>query len=256
MRHTQKIFFLFIFNLFLLNLVLTTSSAFTSDSYSQKGGDEIIWDIKEADTNYVLILRTGDHVKVAITKTNTTKLNSVQYDTLYGLCYKKSISDEDWNLFLTSTPYLFGGYNSSYGIFPSFSTVPLEAAGKSVIIIPHNETAVQEMLTPYYSLWPIDDYTWTSGPNGYDGHAVGWQGSATGDPGMDKIELQFNADGILQFLKWFIGQGGSWDLVYYVLFLQSTSRIPGFMLFPLLTALITFTAIYVFLKHRNGLNEN
>jgi hypothetical protein len=55
-------------------------------------------------------------------------------------------------------------------------------------------------------------YQWTSGPHGYDGMAVIWNGSATGDLNELKYILRYNVEGLLEYVQIFNGTGSGWDL--------------------------------------------
>jgi len=230
MNLKTKIFVLVALSLFSVSLVtLPAATAFASDSFSQKVNDEYIWELKALPPgeSVLFLQKVGDQLKIIITAANKTKSGPVLYDTLWGSWYNNSATNRTWQLWLTTTIITF--YNSTYGWLLLFAW-PL--------FIPHNVTAVNSTL--YDGLGMGNNYTWTSGPHGYDGTVTAWTGPATGKLGMPKYQFQFNANGVMQYWKIYNGTGSGWTLIFDLELLGG--GIPGFLASPLLLILSIFVA--------------
>jgi len=231
MNLKTKIFIFVALSLFSVSLVtLPAATAFTSDSFSQKVNDEAIWEVKTfiASKYIPIAMKVGDQVKAIIIAANKTKL-SVLCDCLWVREYNNSVTNRTWQLLMPTT--LITIYNSTYGW--DYLVMPM--------FIPHNQTCVNSTLHTYLAGM---NYTWTSGPNGYDGTMAAWKGTATGQLGMLKYEMKFNANGILQYFKEYNGTGSGWTLICDIE-LMGAPGIPGFIAFPLIFILSIFVAFQI-----------
>jgi len=239
MNLKTKIFIFMVLSLFSVSLVtLPAATAFTSDSFSQKVGDEYIWELKVSQPGSLLSsYKMGDQLKAIIIAANKTILTTDGanlWDTLWGRVYNNSITNRTWQLLMHTKALSI--YNSTLGW----------ASMTPELFIPHNQTAVNKTLYGKFYVLLVSKgdfhYTWTSGPNGYDGTMTAWNGSATGDKDQPKFELQFNANGLLQSWKEYRGTGSGWTLVSDQELLGG-GMIPGFLAFPLLLILSIFVAL-------------
>ncbi|MHA1651190.1 MAG: hypothetical protein ACTSYB_13435 [Candidatus Helarchaeota archaeon] len=183
------------------------------------------------------IVNVGDQIKVEVTLTNQSVFGSILYDTIWGYMYNNSISNQTWEL-MEPGFQLLGAYNSTYG------------SPMGYLLFPHNETSVNSSIYMTYNvLFNFQNYQWISGPNGYDGTATSWNGSATGDPNKAKMVLKVNSDGVLEYQEIYNGTGPGWDLVYKMELQPITSPISGFVILPTLCVFSILVAISV-LKHK------
>jgi len=233
MNLKTKIFVLMAFCLFSVSLAtFPAATAFASDSFSQKVNDEAILEAKvyTVSVHIPISFKVGDQFKWVIMATNKTMLVSTLFDSLWVAIYNNSAANRTWQLIMPTS--LMTIYNSTK--YWNFAYLP--------IFIPHNQTAVNWTL--YIMFGTGNNYTWTSGPNGYDGTMTAWEGPATGALGKAKIEARFNANGVLQYWKEYNGTGSGWTLTVDLELLGG--GIPGFLAFPLLLILSIFVAFQIF----------
>jgi len=214
------------------------TTAFASDSFSQKVGDQYIWELKVAPPGSDLnIWKVGDQLKIVISAANKTMIGPVLWDILWGTMYNNSAANRTWQLLQPTDIICY--YNNTKGWYLG------DMYAYMFMFIPHNQTTVNSTLfwEFAYILGLMGDfhYTWTSGPHGYDGTMTAWNGSATGDLGQPKYEIQFNVNGVLQYSKSYNGTGSGWTLIADWELL-SGSGIPGFIAIPLLLVLSIFVA--------------
>jgi hypothetical protein len=188
------IFSLSLASLVIIPIFLYHSNSFSSSSFSQRAGDEFIWErfaivlyFESNGTPYYEWQATGG-VKITITTTNRTMIYSVLYDTLWGLTAQNTAYNRTWQSISSAVP-LLDTYNSTFGCCPRSS------CGSWVYFIPHNETAANKFLHDTLS-GIFGTYNWTSGPHGYDG-------LVTLTSGTQRIVIQYNENGVMQSWKYF-----------------------------------------------------
>ncbi|MFX1296148.1 MAG: hypothetical protein ACFFD2_15025 [Promethearchaeota archaeon] len=240
MGYKIKILLIFICVSFVLNFYTTVpTNAFTSDSYSQQVGDELIWEIKLADMPFIPYLdTTGNRLKFIINTTEKVLIYSTLYDCVWAIAYYNTAANRTWDL-LDPNEILIGVYNNTIGIILSIDLI---------LIIPHNESAINAALY-LISIGDGYDYTWTPGTNGYDGTGELQKGIET-VPGSMKIIMKFNSNGVLQDQKFYSANGTTWELVYHMVLLGS--GIPGFLTNSTIFILSIFMAIYALKKKRKS----
>ncbi len=241
MKIKRKFIFSIVCFLLITFMIGTIGAAFSGDSFDQRAGDEYIWEVTFAK-GYTLqafhLQNVGDQLSIVINIVNTTLLNSILYDTLYGTLSNNTRDNRTWTPF--SQKILLAAYNSSYGYKTDITP----------FIIPHNETAVNQTL----SNTTYEHYSWTSGPHGYDGMVIQYNGSASGDIGKEKIEMSFHSAGILNSLRIYNGTGGNWDLIFELKLLVVPPLIPSFQLFLIIPILGILVIIYWNLPQRRDLS--
>jgi len=146
-------------SLFIIPMVLDRPNGFSSSSFSQRTGDEYIWEVYSV----VLVIDNGnsyyawqatDGKKIIITATNRTVINSIVYDTLWGTTAQNAAdNNRTWQIESDAIP-LLDTYNSTFGCCPrSF-------CGSRWYFIPHNETAANEFLQGALTIF--GSYSWTN----------------------------------------------------------------------------------------------
>ena len=239
---TQKKFFLFLV-IGLLTLTyfsLIPVNSFASHSFAQQTGDEYVWTVQTSDATFTFMSDTfrhqGDQLKITIDMANQTIVNTVLSDTVYGSIFNRTPASEAWTLF--EPTYRIAYYNQIVGY--GFPNVPF--------FIPRNETAVNASMELFlHYIQGYEHYKWLSGSQGYDGIAIGYDGSINGDFGEKKEEWTYNKDGVLQTLKAYKGTGPGWFLYYH---LELETNIPGFLSAPLVLILAVFVVIYLLLNRK------
>jgi len=228
-----KIFLYLMLILCSLSLIsIFNNFAYSPDSFSQKVGDEFIWQVYEEKPGVVVGMPDiGGQLKLRISIINRTVLSSKLYDTVYGLIYMNSKEDQTWVL-ITPTNWLEGAYNSTYGIPPN-----VYYAGGWVI--PHNESAVRQSSLTFWSIF-FSTVKWNSGSNGYDGTLSAWKCLATG--GTEKLEIKYNENGVVQYIKKYSDTGNGWELTFD-LELLGISSINVFLMIPIICTLAIIIAI-------------
>jgi len=246
MNLKTKIFVLVALSLFSVSLVsFPLAIAFSSDSYSQKVNDEFVWELKVVKKDsmfYSSLAKVGDQMKMVVTKTNSTLVFDLRWmktildDTVYVNVYNNTAANRTWTLLAKEV--LIGAYNSTMGLnIAGFYIVAVAGAG----FIPHNETAVNSTLYGMMmAMMGMANYTWTSGPNKFDGLMEAWAGPKLPLLNNMKLEIKFNANGVVEYIKQYNGTGSAWDLISHSELVGGV--IPGFLAVPLLLILSIFVA--------------
>jgi hypothetical protein len=186
------LFSILLASLFIIPMILYRPNGFSSSSFSQRTGEEYIWEVYSE----VLVINDGssyyawqatDGEKITITATNRIIINSILYDTLWGLTAQNTAYNRTWQIFSSAVP-LLDTYNSTFGC------CPYSFCGSWCSFIPHNETAATVFLCNLFNGW--GSFFWTSGSHGYDG-------LVTLISGPRRIEIQFNVNGVMQSWKYF-----------------------------------------------------
>lgn len=239
MKLNRKVFVLTLLSLLSLSLISAIPvAAFTSDSFSQQVGDILTWEVTykaaDFDLGTSFLQELGDRLKLEVTITNTTDFGGSTWDTLYGNAYKNSVTNRTWNQFATESKLT--SYNGTHAGIGSFFTY----------IIPHNETAF--LLFLYLS---TIEAVWTSGPNGYDGFLSSWElgTSGLGDLGKIRMDMQYNAEGLAQYIRGYNGTGPGWVLKYQVDLLLG-DEIPGFAIFSAVFSLVAMMGLLILYRNR------
>jgi len=226
---------------FLLILIfITPVRSFEANSFSQKEDEDFIFEMIEADPFHSYLwgsLETGDKLKISITSRNYTAIEGIQYDTLWGLLYKKLAGNSNWIL---SIPHemIVGTYNISY-----------IGRNESFYFIPHSEGTTNYTLHAFAENLGFEHIYWTSGIHGYDGLLIAYNGSAGGDLNQSRMELAYSENGVLNYSKLFIGNGTAWEQVEFLLFEESSS-VPTWAIF-LLFIILFFIPIFYKLNERS-----
>lgn len=231
MKFNTKFYLLVLVGLISVSLVSSMPViAFASDSFAQKTGEEYIWEV----TTYVQgasvhesLEKVGNQLKIVIVETNTTYIGPCHYwDCLWIEFYNSTPSNTVWTLLFALDFWFY--YNNSLGF--EMKVEPF--------FIPRNETAVNASLAAY----GYAHNEWTSGPHGYDGSYIGYDGNATGDLGAEKMAFDFISPGIMKYLEMYNGTGSGWDLVFRMEY--QGGGIPGFLMNAVILALSFSVAIY------------
>lgn len=213
-------------------LLSAPTYAFSSDSFSQKEGDTLIWNITVND-GYSMPLQAGDQLKFVVTKTNTTSVNGLSYDAVFVLLYNSSDNGQTWTL-LTPTEQNIGLYNGTHFVSESY------------YIVPHNATAIKININSEWAYF--EHVSWYDGPHGYDGIIIARDGSIIGDLGKERRVMEFNSDGVLQKFTIYNGTGSGWKTIFNME-LSSLTGIPGYNLLPVVFGLAAITISYLLISN-------
>jgi hypothetical protein len=240
MKIKQRALCVVLLSIFTLAIISAISvTAYTSDSYSQEVGDTLTWEVTYRADNWTMpalyLADKGDRLRFTITVANATDLEGDFYDTLYADIHSNTATNRTWVLRASNT--LITGYNGSEGIY----LVPF-----CLWIIPHNETAVN------YFFWYLGSYNylWTPGLNGYDGHAITWEGPGYGEFNEIRKEFFFNNDGILHQIRAYNGTGIGWNFGYQLDLQVSSSGIPGFEILSTSFSIIAIVGLLILYRRR------
>jgi hypothetical protein len=166
---------------FLLILIfIIPVRSFEANSFSQKQDNEFIFEMIEADPFHSFLwgsFVTGDKLKISIMSRNYTEIEGIQYDTLWGLLYKKLAGTSEWILF-NPHQMIVGTYNMSY-----------IGRNETFYFIPHSEVITNLTLHTFAENLGFEHIYWTSGIHGYDGLLIAYNGSADGDLNQSRMEL-------------------------------------------------------------------
>ena len=229
--------FCIIFTLFFIFLLIIPSKAFDDDSFSQNSGDEFVFRMIEADAtrNFQWSpFQTGDALKILITNRNHTEIEGIQYDSLWSILYKKTTNSSEWLPF--STEIIIGTYNNTY-----------IGRNDSFYFIPHNELAANLTLNAYMKNIKFEHINWTSGPHGYDGTLIAYNGSKNGDLNKTRIELTYLEAGVLYNWRFFIGNGSYWQQTEYFC-LQEPKTTQEWIIFLIIAILFLYPLVLPILK--------
>jgi len=191
----------------IVGLLLANSTyAFPSSSFSQNAGEIYNWN------------KNGIIVSINITTANTTKLGGVPpfYDTLYGIITQGGTPLNTMEIWLWRYNSTFDYEENVYSILP----------GRYYFIIPHNETAVKTSINTTFTNNGYSNFTWISGPNGYDGQASANMPDST-NPSHIRSVYKFNSEGLLDWARSYQGSTTGWTQFSYI-FLSKDIEIPGF----------------------------
>jgi hypothetical protein len=186
-------------------LLINITIAFSASSFSQNVGETHSWN------------NNGMIVSITITTVNTTMFGGIPpvYDTLYGRITQDG-------LLLNSAEIWLWRYNNTYG----YEEHEYAILGNYFFIIPHNETAVQIAIDNRLTGAGFGNFTWVSGPNGYDGQASANMPNST-DPDHVRSVYKFNSDGVLEWARAYQGSPSGWSQFSYV-FLIKSNQVPSF----------------------------
>ncbi len=215
--------------------------AFGPFSFTSETGDEYFWTVQTSDGTFSFMSAAfrlqGDRLKITIDVANQSVVNMYLSDTIYGAVFNRSPIHDTWTLW--DPTYRIAFYNPIEGY--GFYNVPF--------FIPRNQTAVNATMNPFLRfLRGYDNYQWLSGAQGYDGVAIGYDGSINGDLGETKEEWDYNEAGILVSLKVYQGTGPGWSLYYHLEL--DTEGIPGFSSNSALIILAVIMGMYVVLNKK------
>jgi hypothetical protein len=220
---------------FLLILVfIIPVRSFEANSFSQKEDEEFVFEMIEADPLHSYLwgsVGTGDKLKISIMSRNYTEIEGIQYDTLWGLLYKKLAGTSEWILF-NPHQMIVGTYNMSY-----------IGRNETFYFIPHSEVITNLTLHTFAENLGFEHIYWTSGIHGYDGLLIAYNGSADGDLNQSRMELAYSESGVLNYSKSFIGNGTAWEQVEFLLFEESPS-FPAWAIFLLFIILFLSPIFY------------
>jgi hypothetical protein len=219
-------------------LTAIPSMAFSSDSFSQKPGDIATWQVilREPGFNFAN-LEVNDTLRIIIIEATAALHDGLLYDTLQLVVCNGSTAIPTWTVMYDTLTE----YNGTHYILPGF--------GYAVIpfVIPHNQTAVVEALKEGATF----NYTWTPGPNGYDGVFAEWEGSILGDLDAVRADFKFSSEGFLEYLEIYNGTGPGWDLGFKMILIDAGSyEIPGFAVNLAILAVGFALATYIFVLRR------
>ncbi|MFX1293706.1 MAG: hypothetical protein ACFFD2_02430 [Promethearchaeota archaeon] len=187
----SNIFLLFLFMLLLFISIPNQTQSFASDSFSQKVGQEYIYEVIIAEpgnnfTRYISLpsgitkdVQVGDQWKVLVKDllyTNNLKIpgyqayTSTYWDSVEAILYNKSPGTSDWSTKLYWDGYELPATPVTYGAFSATNiTHPIPLS--FFFFFPHNATALSYITMPYTGaiFRPGAYANWTPGPHGYDG---------------------------------------------------------------------------------------
>lgn len=213
---------------FLIPLTTPVSKAdFATESYSQKPGDLATWKVTLNNiSGSDLIPNTLDLVENStfnykITAVNGTSISGMRTENIYGVMHIYNDSNQKWEKSLNET--ILGMY-FRYSGMRSWSSY-------NFLFVPH-DLYLFDTISPScfwgkvnITLEPMEHYSWSNGPNGYDGTATLWNGAFSGNPGEKKIVFKWNKNGILTQYQIYNGST-SWDLIYEVKYLTENPDEP------------------------------
>ncbi len=221
----KRIFFISLLFILLMLFYLPqpVSIGFTGDSFSQKVGQEYVYEVTLTEPgidflNYTHFpsgitgdVRQGDQWKVKIMALdNTRDINLNGYTTTYWdivkiIVYNKSATSSEWNTIMYSGSLyhpplmLAGAYNGTNQTHP----IPVHSEG-FFFFFPHNATALAKIAWQYVGevIGPFGaGGNWTPGPHGYDGIMANYESSMFPDVWMWAVKI--HESGAIEYIRYY-----------------------------------------------------